>query len=255
MELLKAIKKTIDYAKGFGCPINEKQIYQRLISKKVYKLEEIKKGLKNFKIDNNRNKWLEGKERKVENLSELMKKKFKDVLFLGISGSVATEYPKENDDIDIMLIIKKNKLWLTRFKLRWFIFVNKIPHRKYGKGENKDEFCFNLWLDEANLKLPKNKQNLKNAIDLILLKPIINRQKTYEKFILANDWVKKYLATGYLNRLSNCQIIKLSDKTKKERDSYLDQLINKLFFWPQYWYMRRRITNEKVNYYHAFFHK
>jgi len=252
MELLKAIKKTIDYAKDFGCPINEEQIYQRLISKKVYKLEEIKKGLKSFKIDDNKNKWLEGKERKVENLSELMKRRFKDVLFLGISGSVATEYPRENDDIDIMLIIKKNKLWLTRFKLRWFIFVNKIPHRKYGKGENKDEFCFNLWLDEANLKLPKNKQNLKNAIDLILLKPIINRQKTYEKFISVNVWVKKYLATGYFEKTKDLRN-KIYDLRIKER--YFDYLINKLFFWPQYWYMRRRITNEKVNYYHAFFHK
>ena len=251
MELLKAIKKTIGYAKNFDCSINREQICQRLISKKVYKLEEIRKELKNFKKNNNKNKWLTIKEKKAKDLSKLIKNKFKDILFLGVSGSVAAEYPKEDDDIDMMLITRKNKLWLTRFKLRWFIFINKIPHRKYNQKENKDEFCFNLWLDEANLKLPQNRQNLRSAVDLILLKPLINKQKTYEKFILANDWAKKYVATGYSRKISNFQFL-ISNKNKS---NYLDQLINKLFFWPQYWYMKKKITNEKINYYQAFFHK
>lgn len=255
MGLREDIQETIDYAKRFDCPINGEEICERLISKKIYKTEEIKKELRNFTISSSKNKWEKIKIKKAKEFEKLIKNKFKDILFLGISGSVAAGYPKKNDDIDLMIITKKNKLWLTRFKLRWFIFINRIPHRKYGQKENKNEFCFNLWLDGVGLKLPKNKQNLKNATDLIMLKPLINKQGTYEKFILINNWVKKYLSTGYINILSDCQIVRLSDKTKRKENNYLDQLINKLFFWPQYWYMNKKITNEKISYHQAFFHK
>ncbi|MDD4938027.1 MAG: hypothetical protein PHX34_03365 [Candidatus Shapirobacteria bacterium] len=255
MELLRAIKKTIDYAKSFDCPINTKQINERLISKKIYKLEEVQKGLKNFVVNNKKNRWLTIKEKKAINLSKLIKNRFKDILFLGISGSVAAEYPNEKDDIDLMLITKKNKLWMTRFWLRWFIFKNKIPHRKYGQKENKNEFCFNLWLDEDGLVLPKKRQNLRSAVDLIMLKPLINKQKTYEKFILTNSWVKKYLATGYNKLINRSSMTDCKIKEKNKKNNFMDGIINKLFFWPQYWYMGGKITNEKVNYHRAFFHK
>jgi len=59
------------------------------------------------------------------------------------------------------------------------------------------------------LRIKKEKQKLKNAIDLILIKPLINRNKTYEKFILANSWAKKYVATGYSNKTKDLRFKKL----------------------------------------------
>ena len=251
MGLKEDIQRTIGYAKKFGCPINEKEICERLISKKIYDLKEIKKELKNFKIDNNKNKWVKIKIKKAQDLAKLLGESFKNIKMIGITGSVAAGYPKKNDDIDLMIITKKNKLWITRFKLRWFIFMNKIPHRKYDQKENKDEFCFNFWLDNNNLLLPKKRQNLRSAMDLILMKPILNQENTYERFILKNKWAEKYLATGYDRKISNFQFL-ISNENK---DNYLDEIINKLFFWPQYWYMKRKITNEKIDYHQAFFYK
>ena len=91
--------------------------------------------------------------------------------------------------------------------LRIYIWWQKIPHRKFGKLEKKDEFCFNLWLDENYLEIPKKRQNLKNAIDLIMLKPLINKRNTYKKFILSNVWAKKFVATGYNKKISNFQFL------------------------------------------------
>lgn len=252
MSLKKAIQKTIDYAKNFSSGINQQEIIERLISNKIYSREEIKKNINVNSLIKVSNQWKKNKILKAKSLADYLRKHFREIFFLGISGSVASGHPKKNDDIDLIIITKQNKLWLTRFKLRIFIFLNKIPHRRYGQKEIKDEFCFNLWLDEKALKLPRKKQTLQSATDLIMLIPLINKHHIYEQFLLENDWSKKYLATGYYQKTKN---ITLKKKELKIKQNYSDELLNKIFFWPQYWYMRKKITLEVINLHQAFFHK
>ena len=254
MSVFEAIKETIEYGEKYGCKLTKEQLFKRLIGNKVYKKKEIYKFIKlsSYKVVKlAKNKTLEEKIKKAEELAKLIEKQFKNILFLGITGSVAADYPKKNDDIDIIIITKINKLWITRLKLRIFVKINNIPHRKFGKKEKKDEFCFNLWLDEKSLKLEKRKQNLKNAMDLILIKPLINKEKTYEKFINANDWAKKLVATGYDQKIKDLRFKKYDLKTKEK---LLDKIINWFVFWPQFWYMQRRIKKEKIGLHKAFFH-
>jgi predicted nucleotidyltransferase len=250
MSVNLAVRKTIEYAKIFGCHINVNEIKKRLISRKIYSEEVINKEISRLNWKNKKNKWEKVKLRKARILASQIKNKFKDILFLGISGSVATGHPKKNDDIDILVITKNNTLWKNRFSLRWWMYKNKIPHRKYNKTELKDQFCFNLWLDENYLKIPRTKQNLKNAIDLILLKPLINNNMTYEKLLLANSWVKKFVATPYNNKTLNTETLVF--KTKK--DKKLNKYINFIYFLPQYLYMKPKIMREKIGFYQAFFH-
>lgn len=257
MSLRESIEKTIDYAKKYNYCLTFDELKERLISKKKYSNEKIKDFLeKNSEYKNqlrlkNINIWTKNKTEKTKKLGQLVEKKFKEILFLGITGSVAANNAKKNDDIDLIIIAKKNCLWMTRLKLRWFIFNNKISHRKYGEKERKDQFCFNLWLDEDFLKLSKNKQNLKNAIDLILLKPIINKDKVYERFLIANSWAKKFVANGYnvKNPLSP-----VGDISLKKGDLYKN-IFNFLVFVPQYLWMRPKIKKEIINLHQAFFHK
>jgi hypothetical protein len=258
MSILSAVKKTINYSEKYGGKLTKKQLFERLISNKVYKKEEINSlnpsVLWTSPFDK-RETFAKQKTKKAKQLAKLIENKFKDILFLGVTGSVAAEYPKKNDDIDLIIITRKNKLWLNRFKLRWFVFKNKIPHRKYGQKENRDEFCFNLWLDENNLLLPKNRQNLQNAIDLILMKPLINKSKIYKKFIIVNSWAKKWVATGYASKISDVRCQMSDKKISDVRFQMSDKIINWLMFWPQFWYMKKRIKKEKINLHQAFFHR
>jgi len=255
MDVFKSIKETIKYAQKYGGQLTEQQLFERLIGDRVYKKEEISEFIKfkNYKVIKlgKKNNILDKKVKKAEGLARKISKSFGGILFLGITGSVAAEYPKKNNDIDLIVITKINRLWLTRLKLRFFIMINKIPHRKFGKREKADEFCFNLWLDEKSLKLGKERRNLKNAVDLILMKPLINKNKTYEKFILANDWAKKYVATGYSLKPS----VSLGETSPLKRETLLDRVINWLMFWLQFLYMRKKIKNEKVGLHEAFFHR
>jgi len=260
MSVRRAIKKTIEYAQNFGSHINIDEIKKRLISKKIYSESLLENEILKLSWQNKKNKWKKIKVIKAKKLAFLIKNKFSDILFLGISGSVASGHPKKEDDIDILVITKSYTLWKNRFFLRWWIFKNRIPHRSFGGVEVKDQFCFNLWLDEHHLKIPKERQNLRNAMDLILLKPLINKNYTYEKFILENKWVKRYVATGYSKKVSDLPAgqasarYQMSDKTKTKK-KILNQISNCLYFWPQYWYMKPKITKEKIGLHWAFFHK
>lgn len=251
MGLEKAIEKTIEYAKKFSCKLSIEEIKERLISNKIYSDKEIEKFIKlsGYKAIKSENKYYKEKFKKAKELAKLIESNFEDVLFLGITGSVAARYPKKNDDIDLLVITKADRLWITRLKLRLFIKKNKIPHRKFGRKENKDEFCFNLWLDLSSLKLIKEKRNIKNAVDLILLKKLINRNNTYQSFIKENDWAIKYVANGYSKKVSSIKYPLYNVEI-----SLFDKLINWLVFWPQYWYMKKRIKNEKIGLHKAFFH-
>jgi len=255
MNAFESIQKTINYAQKYGGQLTEEQLFERLIGNRVYPKEEINDfiKLKSYKVIKleGKNKILEEKIKKAKELAKKISKRFPEILFLGITGSVAAGYPKKNDDIDLIVITKVNKLWLARLRLRFFVVINKIPHRKFGKKEKENEFCFNLWLDERSLRLKKEKQNLKNAVDLILIKPLINRNRTYEKFILANDWAKKYVATGYSGLVNRSLVI---DRRKKIKENLIDKMINFMMFWPQFLYMKKRIKKEKVGLHEAFFH-
>ena len=251
MGLKEDVNRTIEYAAKFKSWVNDNEISERLISGKIYTNKELNQWKKDQTRINKRNKYYEIKLEKAKEMAKKIELNFKDILFLGISGSVASGHPKRDDDIDFFVITRSNKLWKNRLKIRWWVYINKIPHRKYNRSEKKDEFCFNLWLDEKHLLIPKTKQNLKNSVDLVLVKPLINKNNTYEKFLLANNWVKKWVATPYFNKV---QDVRSNILDKKVEQNNFDKVMNYLYFWPQYWYMKNKIGKELISLHQAFFH-
>lgn len=244
MSLKDDINKTIEYAKSYGCVLNNRQIWQRMIGKKVYKnpFSSLTSSAfdKGYMVKN------------ANKIAEILSKKFTNILFIGITGSVAAEFPKKNDDIDLLIITKKNTLWITRFWVRLYIWKHKIPHRKYGKPQNKNEFCFNMWLDEIGLELPNDMQNLKNAVDLILMKNIYNKDDTYLKFLKVNKWAKKYVATPY-----SCKFL-IENSSKDNITNYHIKdyrLLNLFYFLFQFLYLKMKKQKDLVDLHRAMWGK
>ena len=54
---------------------------------------------------------------------------------------------------------------------------------------NKDKICLNLFFDQKNLKIPKFKRSEFVAHEVLQMKPLIDRDGIYLRFIDANRWV------------------------------------------------------------------
>lgn len=250
-QLDKEIKKTREYGRQFGVVYSNKEVIKRLISGQIYskKLLEKKLELKKEKATL-KSKFTEPKLVVVRKYSEVLLRKFPDIQLIAVTGSVAAGYCKQDDDIDLMIVTKNNRLWINRLLLRMYVALNRIPHRKFGLKENKDDLCFNLWIEEGVMRLPRSKQTLRNAMDTILMVPVLNKNKTYERFLFENDWVGKHVANGYQELMGNFK----NNEVNKNSPMDLLGIINWLVFWPQWWYMKGKISTEVVGLRLAFFH-
>lgn len=131
---------------------------------------------------------------------------FSQIKLIGLSGSIAMMNAKEEDDIDLFIITAQNRLFTGRFiaiilakilgihrGYKVSYKVKSLEARKVRKLEKniscKNKVCLNLFFDEKNLKIPLKKHTFYVAHEVLQMKPIINKNHTYEKFLYANRWV------------------------------------------------------------------
>lgn len=117
---------------------------------------------------------------------------FPQIRLVGLSGSISMMNAKEDDDIDLFIITAKNRLFTGRFvALVLAQLLGLRRHRQLAKLDTVNKICLNLFFDESNLKVPKFKQTEFVGHEVLQMKPIINKDQTYEKFLNANEWVFK----------------------------------------------------------------
>jgi hypothetical protein len=253
VNLESEIKKSIKYARKFRGGLTRRQLFQRLITPKPCSFGNFVKALPvSLRLPRcNNGKYRKEKLEKAKRLALEAAEAITEISFIGVSGSVAAGYPKRNDDIDWLLITENNNMWKCRFKLwRWFK-KKRLKHRSYGSQELADAICPNMWLEENYLTIPGEKQNLKSAMDLIMLKPVIDKGNFYRQLLLKNSWAKKYVANGYMEKIRRNK-----RKISERRPVGVSNIVvNWAMFLVQRWYMATKISKEKVSYHQAFFHQ
>lgn len=112
------------------------------------------------------------------------------VKLIGISGSMSMFNANDKDDIDLFIISSKKRLFTARF---FTLFITHILglRRKFGDRETKDKVCLNLFFDEVNLEIPKKKQTLFVGHEVLQMKPLIDKNHAYSRFLKVNEWVYK----------------------------------------------------------------
>jgi len=253
-KLQKSIVATVSYAKRYKARLTINQVWFRLFSKKRFSQKEVAAETKRMGL-----KLKTIKERMTDNRKLLKSKKFCDdylsrvpsIRLVGVTGSVAAENSRRNEDIDILLICAPGTLWQTRLRLWWYLKRKKIPHRKYGQAEKADELCFNLWLEENRLELPHGKRVRKNAIDLIMMKVIMDRDGVCQEFVKKNQWAEKYVANGYKKVLST----KYSVPNVRTKQNILGRIINEVAYWGQIGFIRLKGPIKYIDKNQAFFHE
>ena len=186
--------KTVAYADVFDYPLTAKEIKQWLIKGESFTKDSpywnYLPGRKNLIFLRRRRerfsrlKWpLAYRAAKILRIIPWVK-------LVAVTGALAMNNADKNDDIDLMIITSKNRLWLTRLLASILLF----PHLRGGRMDSSkvsNKLCLNLWLDETALAIKQ--RNLYIAHEICQAKPIFDREGTYQKFIAANLWYKKFL--------------------------------------------------------------
>jgi len=257
----KAIIKTLKYRSIFEFPISLEELHEFLISdglsspvdkdlftQSVSSLVD-KKGIGHyngyFYLDPNFNENLiirrekhetysRAKYREAEKLLKIFEK-FNMIRFIGVTGSVAAANAHEKDDIDLFIITSKNTVWINRFLMFSYLKLRF----KLGR------FCPNIFIDEENLKWPD--QNIYIAHDILLMKPLLNKDKTYEKFIHNNIWIFNYFINYPLQKIS--MDFRVDNNSSQGNGFFMKmtKITNKILMKMQLMYMKRGQILGKFN--------
>ncbi len=251
--LRQSIAKTVTYARRHGASLTKEQLCLRLLSNRLYPDEKIIKTAKLMGIplkNGESNKIVTAKLRKAEWLAQQLTR-FNTIEMIGVTGSVAAENCDIDDDIDLLIITKAQSLWLTRFQVMFWLWIHKIPHRRYFRPEARDMFCFNLWLESDSLGIINHRQNRSSAVDLVMMKPVYDQNNCYQRFLNANSWAKKFVATGYQKLILNNKFLMTN---KRPTTSLFWKIVNWKCYVLQRIYMNGKIGKGDVGLKWAYFY-
>jgi len=222
---------TIAYSDQFYYPLTKNEIYQRLASSeesiqttdnKLVSLNDIKIRLDSYVVKN----WIyqhnnhyglkagyldtdafvdavDDRKRKKETSVKIRREsqallgiclKIPWILAIGISGAVAVDNACVNDDLDFLMVVQKNRLWLTRSILLIFSLIKgkKLPFWNHNLLQ-KDRWCFNLWMEEDKLGINNTRHNLFTAYEIMQIDWLFDRTDIEQRFVFENKWVAKFL--------------------------------------------------------------
>ena len=276
--LQQQIIATLAYTDQFQYPLDEESVWSRLIAvpdeKKVTRtafkraLAELQKLDVIIKGKGKRNEYvLKGSEAHFEIAAQRRiwsRQKWQEVSWLAtklaripwvkgvaVTGSVAMNNATQDDDVDVLIVTAPHRLWLSRLLvilLAWWKGKRRSWH-----GEEKNSWCFNLWLDEQALAMPERNRSLYGAYEVVQAQFVVDKTGVRKRFYAQNRWVMTYLPRCFSQ---------LIDQTKKSRVSVPQpgwlswgwNRVESISFMLQRWYMQSHMTREVVTRQVAFFH-
>ncbi len=179
----------------------------------------IKLKIKNLKLKIKKleNRWKESEKKLKSWRFRLYIKLLKLLPFIklvGLSGTISMKNAKKDDDIDLFIITERGRLFIGRFLAVLIAFIMGLK-RSLGQKRAKNKVCLNLFFDETNLKIPDLKKTEYVAHEVLQMKPIINKDYVYEKFLRANQWVKRFYPNNIMNLKLKIKNLKLQPKNNK----------------------------------------
>jgi predicted nucleotidyltransferase len=220
---MKSIEKIVDEVLEFrlqmGLSLSEEDI-KYIWGKR--NLRVVKSDGSKFSKENENRYSLEKIEICKRNISKLII--FDWVRFVGVSGSVAAGFAKEEDDIDIFVVVRNGTMWLYRGLIVFSnLFHNKIRAKRHK--DVKDKLCVNLICEERGIQF---ENDMFNFHELMFLKPILN-EKYINYLYSQNNWLEKEY--GVKKENSNTKIV------PRKKVSIIIRIINYLAFIAQVSFM------------------
>lgn len=135
----------------------------------------------------------------VEKKMEIAKKgirKLRWIPFLKavfVCNTVAFGWPKEDSDIDVFVIAKAGRLWITRFLVS---FTLSFFGLRRGKTKIQDKLCLSFYVTDDALNISDlvlEEADIYLIYWLALLIPLYDPDKLYSRIMDSNAWMKEYI--------------------------------------------------------------
>ena len=187
-----------------------------------------------------------------------------------LTGALAMENADRNDDIDLMIVTRSKRLWLTRLLVLALVSLiaerrkptNRTKTQTQGlrmelsslKDKVKNKICLNLFLDEDALAVPPAMRNLYTAHEVVQAKALVSKDHIAERFLKQNTWVKRYLPKA-LDGEGRVGRIKHGGRKKRETAmTAAGDILEDMAYKVQTKVMESKRTTEKIEPNRAFFH-
>jgi len=115
------------------------------------------------------------------------------IKMIAVCNNLAYSNAKKDSDIDFFIIVKDDRLWLTRFLITAIVHLSGM--RRYG-NHITDRICLSFYITDKHLNL---ESLMIKPLDpyfvfwLSQLVPVYDYQDAFTHFIAANRWIKQYL--------------------------------------------------------------
>jgi len=167
---------------------------------------------------------------------------------IGVTGALAMHNTKKGDDIDIIVITAPGTLWVTRLLVIIVADILRV-RRKPGEKIVQDTLCFNMFMSRDMLTVPENEQDLFSAHEVLQMVPVFERHGTYNRFLRANSWVKKFLPNAWKAKITNAKH-QIANKHQAPSNKLLILWGLRIVEIParvlQLWYMQKRRSTEVI---------
>lgn len=107
------------------------------------------------------------------------------------SGSLAMSNTEELGDLDILIIVKHGRIWLSRLFVSGLLSLIGI-RRKYNQKIAPDRICLNHYITDKSLLIPY--KSVYAAQTYINLKSVfVSKPEIVAEFYKANSWLSEYI--------------------------------------------------------------
>jgi len=238
---LNSLKKLIVYKSGFYCLKGREEIITRR-----------RKNYPEFEQKMRRALWVTQKLSRIPSL-----------LFVGISGGLAVGNVTKDDDIDLVVIVKENTLFMSRFLVLIALEIIGV-RRSRNQQYTSDTICVNLLFDETALGWFAKHKDMYTAREIGQIVALFDRNNTYKRFIHANKWIGEFLPNVVSSEVDfNHPGKRSAPRIKRfwtsQNDGFGVKLLINPFFekfsrWLQLSIIKRHRTNEIIENHILAFH-
>lgn len=167
------------------------------------------------------------------------------LLLVGVTGGLAVDNAKEEDDIDVFFIARKHTVWITRMMVT-LVAEGLGIRRRPNDGSVADKICLNMFMSEDELSLPGSEHDLFAAHEVLQMVPLWQRDGVYGRFLSANRWVKYFLPRAFRERVRVADQVASATQGLLRPLVFVCRLLEPLAKYTQLWYMNSRRTNEVI---------